>query len=71
MSNVAQVRKALNILRTNWENNSPLNPFCLSEKFEDGVTFSEFCFSFIMNHHSKRQTANRNVKMKKPSKVTT
>ena len=59
--NVAQVRKALNTLRSSWENHSPTNPFCLSEEIEEGITFSDFCFNFVMNHHSKRQIANRRV----------
>tara|TARA_Y100000991_G_C21910782_1_gene322215 strand:+ start:552 stop:755 length:204 start_codon:yes stop_codon:yes gene_type:complete len=53
--NVAQVRKALSTLRSSWENHSPLTPFCLSEKIEGEITFSQFCFTFVMNHHSKRQ----------------
>jgi hypothetical protein len=60
--NVAQVRRALNILRTNWENHSPQNPFCLSEEIDKDLTFSDFCFDFVMNHHSKRQIANKEIK---------
>lgn len=56
--NVAQVRRALHVLRTSWDNHSPSNPFCLSGELGSGLTFSEFCFMFVMNHHSKRQTAN-------------
>ena len=58
--NVAQVRKALNTLRNSWENHSPVNPFCLAEKIEEDITFSEFCFAFVMNHHSKRQISSKN-----------
>ncbi len=57
--NVAQVRKALNTLRTSWENHSPVNPFCLAEKIEGNISFAEFCFTFVMNHHSKRQNSSK------------
>jgi len=60
---VAQVRRALSNLRTSWENHSPENPFCLSEKLEGcNMSFSEFCFSFVMNHHSKRQNLSKDSK---------
>lgn len=61
--NVAQVRRALFVLRSNWENHTPANPFCLSETMEGvGMTYSEFCFNFVMNHHSKRQKLTKNKK---------
>lgn len=55
--NVAQVRKALHSLRSKWENHHPASPICLSEELEFGLSISEFCFVFVMNHHSKRQVA--------------
>ena len=57
--NVAQVRKALNTLRSSWENHSPVSPFCLAEKIDGDITFAEFCFTFVMNHHSKRQITSK------------
>ena len=61
--NVAQVRRALYVLRASWENHSPSSPFCLSEDMDGiGMTFSEFCFNFVMNHHSKRQKVGKNKK---------
>ena len=58
--NVAQVRKALHTLRSKWENHSPASPICLSEELEFGLSLSDFCFVFVMNHHSKRQVAKEN-----------
>ena len=47
--NVAQVRRALFVLRSNWENHTPANPFCLSETMEGvGMTYSEFCFNLYL-----------------------
>jgi hypothetical protein len=56
---VAQVRKSLNTLRSSWENHSPASPFCLAEKIDENITFSDFCFNFVMNHHSKRQISSK------------
>ena len=53
---VAQVRRALHSLRSKWENHAPSNPICLSETLEGNMSLSEFCFVFVVNHHSKRQS---------------
>ena len=54
---VAQVRRALHSLRQMWENHSPLTPICLTETLDDGeMSVSDFCFEFVMSHHSKRQS---------------
>ena len=66
---VADVRKALSLLRNNWNNHTPDNPFCLSDTLDNNFTFSEFCFVFIMSHHTKRQITNEeNRKAIKPKK---
>ena len=54
---VAQVRRALHSLRQMWENHSPLTPICLTETIDDEfMTVADFCFDFVMSHHSKRQS---------------
>ena len=51
---VAQIRRALSSLRTQWADHSPTNPICLSNMLGDDVQISDFCFNFVINHHSKR-----------------
>jgi hypothetical protein len=51
---VADIRRSLGQLRIIWSNHSPSTPICITQELEVGMNISEFCFTFLMNHHSKR-----------------
>ena len=70
---VAKVRRALHNLRTMWENHSESNPICLTNNIEENISISDFCFMFVLNHHSKRQSQKEEssrLKLRKPADVT-
>ena len=58
---VAQIRRSLSSLRSQWSVHSPANPICLSNVLNDGIIISEFCFNFVINHHSKRAPQKKNL----------
>tara|TARA_B100000482_G_C12612127_1_gene299496 strand:+ start:1540 stop:1779 length:240 start_codon:yes stop_codon:yes gene_type:complete len=53
---VADVRKALSLMRKEWNKHSCVRPFFPSEKITDSLTVSEFAFKFVMGHHAKRHS---------------
>ena len=52
--NVADIRKALNNIRKAWDNNTPDSPMLPSTIIVDNMCISEFCFHFVLGHHTKR-----------------
>lgn len=48
------IRRCLSLLRQRWEDHSPTNPFCLTEKVHDDFTISEFCVLFLMTQRTRR-----------------
>lgn len=59
MMTVADVRKALSEVRTHWGNNKHNTPINTSEKLFNGMHLSEFCYLFVMGHHTKRHLKSR------------
>lgn len=55
---VADVRKALSLMRKEWSKHSCVHPFFPSEKLTENLTVSEFAFKFVMGHHAKRHSKN-------------
>lgn len=51
---VADVRKALALMRKEWTNHTFVQPFFPSKKLIDDMTIAEFAFRFVMGHHAKR-----------------
>ena len=56
---VAQIRKALSVLRQQWSAHSPATPICLTNTLEDDISISDFCFNFVVNHHTKRMSQKK------------
>lgn len=52
---VPQVRASLAVLRHQWMQHSPVNPFYTSMELPCQMTANDFAFNFIMGHHCKRQ----------------
>lgn len=55
---VADVRKALSLLRKEWSNHTCVQPFFPSQKLTEHLSISEFAFKFVMGHHAKRHAKN-------------
>jgi hypothetical protein len=51
---VADVRKALSLMRKEWAKHSNVKPFFPSYKLTNDLTISEFSFKFVLGHHAKR-----------------
>ena len=56
---VADIRRSLGHLRTMWANHSPSTPMCITSELDIDMNVSEFCFHFLMNHHSKRSAGEK------------
>lgn len=55
---VADVRKALSLMRKEWLKHSNVKPFFPSYQLTDELTVSEFSFKFVLGHHAKRHAKN-------------
>tara|TARA_B100001741_G_scaffold146705_1_gene121051 strand:- start:1164 stop:1418 length:255 start_codon:yes stop_codon:yes gene_type:complete len=55
---VADVRKALSLMRKEWLKHSNVKPFFPSYIITDELTVSEFSFKFVLGHHAKRHAKN-------------
>jgi len=64
---VAAVRKTLNEMRKIWSLHSDNDPVYLTQVLGNGMTVEEFCFKFVLGHHSKRASKSLG---KKQAKVT-
>ena len=62
---VADVRRSLCTVRRLWGDNSPERPFNLAAPLPCGLSVSQFCFGFVLIHHSKR--LNRTVGAESPA----
>ena len=51
---VAEIRKALSIIRSKWRGSGPLAPLWLGEKLWEDMSIEEFCFRFVLSQHMKR-----------------
>ena len=51
---VADVRKALSMLRKEWADHTAIEPICPSKLLTKTMSMSEFSFRFVMGHHHKR-----------------
>ena len=56
---VAEVRKCLNVVRKLWEEHSPETPILLSSELPNRMLISEFCFIFVVGHHTKRHSKSK------------
>lgn len=61
---MAEVRKYLGKLRSDWERHSEDDVFRVSTQLENGMTYAEFTLAFHMRHHLNRRT----VPKKKPTR---
>ena len=55
---VADVRKALALMRKEWYKHSSVQPFFPSKLLTDKLTMADFAFKFVMGHHEKRHQKN-------------
>lgn len=55
---VADVRKALSLMRKEWLKHSNVKPFFPSYQITDNLSVSEFSFKFVLGHHAKRHAKN-------------
>lgn len=51
---VGNIRKALQHIRKAWSESEPHAPMVLSTRIMPGISISQFCFDFVLTHHSKR-----------------
>ena len=51
---VAEIRKALSIIRSKWRGSGPLARLWLGEKLWEDMSIEEFCFRFVLSQHMKR-----------------
>ena len=57
---VAEVRRCLLSVRTMWARHDPETPINLTHTLPNGMTLYEFCYTFVLAHHSKRMQRNHN-----------
>jgi len=58
---VAEVRKALSVMRKEWSHHCAVKPFSPSNILVNNMTISNFSFRFVMGHHSKRHCCKSTV----------
>lgn len=51
---VADIRKALNLIRQRWSAHAPNSPLIPAADLMHGMTTSSFCLHFVLGHHTKR-----------------
>ena len=56
---VADVRRSLAFVRKTWEEQGCQKPMFTSTIIPIGVSISEFCFRFVMGHHTKRHSKTK------------
>ena len=56
---VAEVRRCLLAVRTQWAQHDPELPFNLTTIMPNGVQMHTFCFDFVLTHHNKRMQRTR------------
>mgnify|MGYP004183752355 FL=1 len=54
---VAEVRRGLDAVRTQWHQGTPR--FYFTEKLFNGMTVQEFCTKFTLGHHTKRHAKSK------------
>ena len=54
-----QVRTSLHKLRQRWLQHTPANPLSLAEEVSPGVTYEEFCVSFLLAQRARRNVRKR------------
>ena len=54
---VAEVRRGLDAVRTQWHQGAPR--FYFTEKLFNGMTVQEFCTKFTLGHHTKRHAKSK------------
>jgi hypothetical protein len=60
---VADVRRSLAFVRKCWEEQTPHKPMFTCTHIPIGLSTAEFCFKFVMGHHTKRHVKSMgNVK---------
>lgn len=52
---VADVRRSLSSIRKAWDAQTPSSPLFISDSLDVGTTISDFCFTFVLGHHTKRK----------------
>lgn len=56
---VSEVRKCLHCVRGAWDEHSPSSSIRLATPLPNGMTISEFCFVFVIGHHTKRHIKSK------------
>ena len=56
---VSEVRKCLNCVRRAWDAHGPTSSIRLATPLPNGMTVSEFCFVFVVGHHTKRHIKSK------------
>jgi hypothetical protein len=51
---VADIRRSLCAVRKMWQEHSPEKPINLVAELSCGLSVTDFCFSFVLAHHTKR-----------------
>ena len=51
---VTEVRRCLQAVRTNWQQNHPERPMNLTATLPSGEEMHAFCYRFVLSHHNKR-----------------
>ena len=56
---VAEVRRCLLAMRTQWALHSPDTPFNLTMLLPNGECADQFSFDFVLTHHNRRMNRTR------------
>ena len=51
---VSEVRRCLSLVRRHWDEHAPDAPMLLSGMLPNNMMISDFCFVFVVGHHTKR-----------------
>lgn len=53
------VRRALAVVRHQWEGHTPAAPLCLASELAPGVTLADFCVHFLLAQRTRRASERR------------
>lgn len=56
---VAEVRRALDIVRKSWNNEEA--PFHFTDTLFNGMTHQQFCMELTLGHHTKRHAKSKHA----------
>lgn len=64
---VSEVRRCLNCVRKMWDGHGPATSIKLANALPNGMSVSEFCFVFVVAHHTKRHIKSKRHQAKSHS----